>query len=108
MWFCRLHRKSSGLPSLWPQALAEALKVNKTVRNINLSGNYNIGFGGAEAWGSGKGAPLGSRKRCWAGVGPVLGLWILQKVSEMEWNQFGQFFTTFNLTDLVGRLEYWA
>ena len=33
------------------------------------------------------------------GVGWVLGLWILQKVSEMERHQFEQ---CFNLTDLLG------
>ena len=32
-----------------PQALAEALKVNKTVTDINLDGN-NIGKEGAKAW----------------------------------------------------------
>ena len=44
------------------------------------------------------------------GVGRVLGLWILQNVSEMERNQIGQFFIPFNLTDLVGVgcIEYWA
>ena len=42
------------------------------------------------------------------GVGRVLGLWILKKVSEMERHQVGQFFIPFNLTDLVGRIEYWA
>ena len=35
----------------WPQALAEALKVNKTVTKINLCNN-SIGMEGAEAWGS--------------------------------------------------------
>ena len=29
--------------------------------------------------------------RCWAGVGPVLGLWVLQKVTEMKRNLIGQF-----------------
>ena len=52
---CRLHRKSSGTPSLWPQALAEALKVNKTLTDINLEVNW-IGREGAEAWGSARGA----------------------------------------------------
>ena len=33
------------------------------------------------------------------GVGRVLGLWVLQKVSEMEAHQFEQ---CFNLTDLLG------
>ena len=33
------------------------------------------------------------------GVGRVLGLWILEKVSEMERNQIGQFV---NLTDILG------
>ena len=33
----------------WPQALAEALKVNKTVTKINLTNNQ-IGNEGAEAW----------------------------------------------------------
>ena len=42
------------------------------------------------------------------GVGRVLGLWILEKVSEMERNQFGQVFIPFNLTDLLGCIEYWA
>ena len=51
---------------------------------------------------------LWSHKRCWAGVGRVLGLWILKKVSEMERHKIGQFFIPFNLTDLVGRIEYWA
>ena len=32
-----------------PQALAEALKVNKTVTDINLRGN-EIGNEGAKAW----------------------------------------------------------
>ena len=32
------------------------------------------------------------------GVGRVLGLWILQKVSELERNQFGQVFIPLNLT----------
>ena len=42
------------------------------------------------------------------GVGPMLGMWNFQKVPELERNQFGQFFRTFNLTDLVGRSEFWA
>ena len=47
--------ESSRSPSLWPQALAEALKVNKTVRNVDLKNN-GIGKEGAEAWGSARGA----------------------------------------------------
>ena len=35
------------------------------------------------------------------GVGLVLGLWILEKVSEMEPHQFEQ---CFNLTDLLGSI----
>ena len=38
------------------------------------------------------------------GVGRVLGLWILQRVSEMERNQFGQVFIPFNWTYII----YWA
>ena len=41
----------------WPQALAEALKVNKTLTNMNLGGNYQISKEGVEAWGLAKGAP---------------------------------------------------
>ena len=40
---------SHGLPSFCPQALAEALKVNKTVTDINLGSN-EIGKEGAKAW----------------------------------------------------------
>eukprot|EP00434_Breviolum_minutum_P005736 symbB.v1.2.005052.t1/scaffold291.1/size238869/17 len=48
---------ASGLPSLWPQALAEALKVNKTVTSIDLEQNSsNIGREGAEAWCPARGA----------------------------------------------------
>ena len=72
---------ASGLPSLWPEALAEALKVNKTLTNINLEGN-NIREEGAQAWGSAKGAPLGAGRGTWMVVETwesqeVLDLWIL-------------------------------
>ena len=42
----------------WPQALAEALKVNTTLTNINLEA-CGIGVEEAEAWGSAKGARKG-------------------------------------------------
>ena len=38
-----------------PQALAKALKVNKTVTNIGLADN-EIGDGGAKAWCVGRGS----------------------------------------------------
>ena len=38
-----------------------------------------------------------------SGVGPVLGFWVLQKVSEMERHQFEQ---CFNLTDLLGLIGF--
>ena len=38
-----------------PQALAKALKVNKTVTNIGLAHN-EIGDGGAKAWCVGRGS----------------------------------------------------
>ena len=38
-----------------PQALAEALKVNKTLTNIDLRGN-KIGTEGAKAWCLGRGS----------------------------------------------------
>ena len=38
-----------------PQALAEALKVNQTLTNVNLERN-DIGTGGAEAWCLGRGS----------------------------------------------------
>ena len=44
----------------WPEALAEALKVNKTLTNINLRDN-GIGKEGPEAWCLARGAPLGPR-----------------------------------------------
>ena len=87
----------------WPQALAEALKVNRTVTNIDLSNN-RIGREGAEAWGWARG-------RLW---GEVEGWWLrrgshkrwacgsFEKVSEMKRHQFEQ---SFNLTDLLGLIS---
>ena len=47
----------------WPQALAEALKVNTTLTNIDLRGN-DIGMEGAEAWAR-QGGPLGRGRVIW-------------------------------------------
>ena len=49
----------SAWPLKAPQALAEALKVNKTVQKINLSHNIKIGDAGVKAEGS-------NVKICWA------------------------------------------
>ena len=106
MWFCRLHRKSSGSPSLWPQALTQALKVNKTLTNINLGGNY-IGKEGAEAWGSATGGLWCLGGGIWHMDGGrdfwesqvVLGGCTFQKVSDMAPHQFEQ---RFNLTEVLG------
>eukprot|EP00434_Breviolum_minutum_P042002 symbB.v1.2.037370.t1/scaffold5500.1/size26397/1 len=51
-WSCGSFRKSTGM-----EALAEALKVNKTLTNIDLSRN-GIGIKGAKAWCLGRGSAL--------------------------------------------------
>ena len=81
-----------------PQALAEALKVNSTVTNINLFGNH-IGKEGAKAWCLGRGsvAPgletvnengVKCTKGCTRGVRDFSAVGYLSKrVIEMGWKQ---------------------